>query len=271
MGNRENQRWINSRVGKRDESLLTSQRKIKENIEFELKSGPWGTQASPLSRNGGGVSFEASFSLVIPEGFSLKDDIEQTLAPYKGIAIGVEVGGIGSLFSGFSPGFFGRSAGVNLTDYRKFLKFDPTHEDERRNHTVIPGDILGLVDTPEGNVHELVENWLDGEKAHLIMERLLGGHSLMPKDPFFMAQQASFWYRQLAEGGLMYAEVPDAFIPYIETWRTFIQDHYQGRLDLSVVRTADTPYALRLHKLEGAPEELPLLDARTVVARQHLK
>ena len=105
---------------------------IKANIATELRNGPWGTHFSPLSPHRGGVSFEASFSLVIPEGLSLKEDIEQTLSPYRGNAIAIEVGGVGTPFGEFTPGFFKRSLGTNLTDYRSFLDFDPTEEDKKK-------------------------------------------------------------------------------------------------------------------------------------------
>ncbi len=67
-------------------------------------------------------------------------------------------------------------------------------------------------------------------------------------------KQADYWYRQLAEGGLLYVQLPSSFQPCIENWVEVIESQYQGKIEV----TYSIFSHLRLHKLSGAPEHLPL-------------
>jgi hypothetical protein len=223
-------------------------------------------------------SFEAWFAGVLPEGeTSLQEYVEKILAP-KPFKRGLEIGGIGTrLFKGFTPGFFDASAGVSLTN---FLTNSPHRQsmqeldrDDGYNHTIIEGNIF---DDKDPNIHpstkDKVIEWAQGEKVDFIMERLYAGRDLLPEEPFALSKEVGFWYRQLAEGGLFFAEIPRAFDKHIKEWETYINQSYAGSLDVKVTRLKldgeESRYVMRLHKLANAPEELPLLDAQSVMKRE---
>ena len=210
-----------------------------------------------------GTRFDFTFSKVLPEEYSewkdLKVYIEDVLAPKKGHAIGLELGGPASrLWRGFSPGIFEITAGMCLVDSR-----DDTDIlwDRRNNHSVLEGDIT----TDEGK--QEVTTWTGGKKIDLLFMRMMGPHHALPNEPFFMAQEAAYWYEQLAEGGLLFTQLPHAFEHTIEKWKKYIATDYRGVLDVQTDHLLSTTH-LRLHKLSGAPKELPLLDARTVLKQQ---
>ena len=147
----------------RKQSHAESQAKIAK--EMTNIQSYWGMTNSSLLE--GFSSFQNTFENILPEGEgNIKEYIETTLADKKGVAIGIEFGGPGSLvFRAFSDGFFAKTAGVNLHDDRIDL-----YSDEERNHTVIVGDMLANSTQAE------VRKWLgEGNKFDLVFERLLGG------------------------------------------------------------------------------------------------
>lgn len=208
----------------------------------------WAYKNSPLS------FFHENFKGVIGEGFNdIKDYIESMLGSKKGKAIGIELGGIGSqLFSDFTPGFFERSAAITLTDFRNRIDPKLIDDDRARNHNVIPGDLV----TPETKTK--VEEFLAGQKADLIITRMGGGLDSLPKEPYILGDQADYWYRQLSEGGLIFAEIPHDFYhsEIFSQWRELVKDKYDGVLD---VKFDDSLHVLRMQKLPGAPKRLPLV------------
>ncbi len=236
--------------------------------EQQMRTGrsiwEWDAMDSPLlpvdSATGKpALSFHESFADVLPTKEALKEYIERVLAPRKGQAIGIELGGTGSaLFGGFTPGFFNRSAGINLTDYRSKLDPDPTSDDLSINHIVIPESVFS-----NAAKNELLPDFLDGEKADLIISRMEGGLSLFPDEPFFLGKEADFWYRQLAEGGLIVAMYPPALEPFMPFWIELINSRFQGKLDVQYHQSTTPKHysVMRLHKLAGAPEHLPLVGA----------
>ncbi len=206
--------------------------------------------------------FELSFCPVLPEGESrLKNYIEHTLVDKKGHAVGLELGGVGSkVFSQFTSGFFEKTCGVSLNDFRDKINPKLKGKDAKRNHTVITGNILD-----EATQACVKDEWLHGEKIDIIFHRMAGGNGTVPKDPFFVSEQASIWYQLLAEGGLIFSQVPYAFTSYIEEWADHIKDNYKGKLELQVEDNFINDYVLRLRKLNGAPKKLPLLRAWDVM------
>jgi hypothetical protein len=211
--------------------------------------------------------FEFSFQDVLPARETrLKRYIESSLSDVRGQAIGVELGGPGSkVFSQFTPGFFARTAGISLHDYRDRIDPRIRKRDDARNHTVIPGNML------DKETQEAAVNWLQGSGIHVLFHRMLGGNSTIPEEPLFLGEQANFWYRLLATNGMMLSQVPYGFRSYMAEWAEYINNTYRRVLEVSEGGNDRSGYVMRLRKLEGAPENLPLLDAASVMERESKK
>lgn len=219
---------------------------------------------SPLHRFLNVAPFEFHFRPVLPKGERrLKNYIENTLSDKFGEAIGVELGGIGSkVFSQFTPGFFNRTAAISFHDYRD--KIDPRlkERDKKRNHTIIPGNIL------DNETQDKLIDWLQGRKIDVLFHRMLGGNGTIPDEPFFVSKQANIWYKLLADGGMIFSQVPNAFESYIEMWAESVNAQYQGRLEAVVGSTDIGGKAIKLRKLKGAPVQLPVFSARDMLRIQ---
>jgi hypothetical protein len=241
-------------------------RKKRADHQYTYKDSPF-TGSNFI---GGWVySFDTSFRDTIPPRFSnIKEYIEQQLAP-KAYRKALEIGGEGSgAFAEFPEGFFSKTVGVNLKDERA----DSTKEhDSTRNHTVIEGNILAR------DVQRKVKKEHQGDGYDLILMRMLGGLDCLPADPFFMSTHADFAYQQLASNGVMLIELPDAFVansPYekrnlqrnlMPQWASLITSRYKGQIEIQL---DENNSHLRLVKLDGAPEHLPFLSARTVLEQE---
>jgi hypothetical protein len=211
-------------------------------------------------------NFEASFRNILPEGKGLREFIEEILEARKGKAIGIEFGGIGTqLFSGFSPDFFEKTFGVALVDHRNkksktiALPGRDNVREQVSKHEVVKGNIL----SPEFYKNTL-EKKLNGQKADLIIERLVGGLRFVPLEPFLLSKILQTWYRLLNEGGIMFVEVDSALHNLLIKWSKLIKSKYKGQIELEFANMNSGASVFRLRKLKGAPEELPLLDPRTV-------
>ena len=208
-------------------------------------------------------TFENTFRYILPPGAgTLRWYIEESFEGKKGKAIGIEFGGPGSaLFAGFSKGFFARSLGVTLTDVRGKLNPDPTVRDKERHHDILEGDIT----FPQ--TYERIGTWLSGEKTDLIIERMEGGRLYIPEEPVLLGQIFSKWYGMLAENGIILAQTSSWMRPLLHAWREKIISEYGDTVDVGYVadpKNADVFDALRLRKLPGAPNQLPMLDLRIV-------
>jgi len=207
----------------------------------------------------GGRSFADSFQGVLPEGEkSFKNYIETTLKERKGKAIGVEFGGIGSrLFRGFTPGFFARSIAVSLIDHRGW-SFNLARLSERDKN------IFDL------KTYESLKQRLDNEKIDLIIERMGQGLEFVPVEPYTISKILQIWYDLLREEGVMFVQTPVVFNNLLEVWVTKIKEEFKDIIEIEYQKgkkDAETNVpcgAFRLHKLPGAPKELPLLDPRIV-------
>ena len=208
--------------------------------------------------------FEKYFAKLIPETENLKEYIEKEFTDRRGISIGVELGGTGSnMFADFTPGFFQKTAGINLTDYRDSIDPAIKNMDRTRNHSVIPGDIT------DENTHEKVKTWLGDQKIDVIFERMLAGHGTLAHEPFFLSKQANVWYKLLNEGGLFFAETPTTFNHILPEWLKLIENNYKETLKVDYAKVDYASEVVLIKKLKGAPEELPLVDARTVIKKQN--
>src|SRR3989344_3147196 len=208
-------------------------------------------------------TFENTFRYALPPGSgTLRWYVEESLEGKKGRAVGVEFGGPGSaLFAGFSKGFFARALGVTLADIRGNLEPNPTSRDEERHHSILEGDIT--FPQTYARVHE----WLAGEKADFIVERMEGGRLNIPKDPILLGQAFNTWYEMLAENGIILAQTSSWMRPLLTKWKALLDAQCGDTLDVGYVadpQNADVFDAFRLQKLLGAPQTLPMLDMRKV-------
>jgi len=222
---------------------------------------------SPL--NGSYESLQATFDDVLTSDkhydFGLKDYIERALVQKKGRAVGIEFGGVGSsLFAGFSLHFFKKTAGVVLVDERtKSSNRGILQQDTSRKHDVIEGDVLssGLYDSK-------IKNWLQGDKADLIIERMAKGLDLIPADPYTLSRIVGRWYGILADGGIMLIQVPIVFNKILTPWAEMLQSDFKDTLDVQYklgIKDSEHPSSvIKIRKLAHAPEQLPLLDPRTI-------
>lgn len=223
----------------------------------------WEVQDSPLMPSrfslGNENSFHEAFKSTLPEGTNLRRYVETVLGSRKGKAIGVEFGGLGSkLFSGFSNGFFERSLGVALFDSRSSLQHV---NDAESDHRVITGDLTANKTT------ELVDRWLRGEKADFIVERMVGGLDEVPHDPYLLRDQANLYYRLLSEGGLMFVQLPKFATRIVPLWVDAVRSASKGTINASYgvyTNQHASTLVLRMHKLPGAPLELPVISPRQV-------
>jgi hypothetical protein len=186
----------------------------------------------------------------LPPGERLKSYIEEKFVTKKGEVVGVDLFGLGSkLFSGFSDNFFKKTAGVNYTDYRPLLTPDPTVEDERRNHTVIAGDVL------RHSTKKNVEAWLDGDKIDVLFSRMEGAKGFLPKDPFSLGKEAQSWYRQTSDIGIIMSDVPNAFLNSLGPWMRSVEANFSEGLSVQ----GSLFEGIKLEKSSNSPKELPLL------------
>lgn len=226
----------------------------------------WEIYDSYLGNNWDDSSFQVTFACLLPEGeCSLRSYIERLLTRKRGAAVGIEFGGPGSnLFGDFSQGFFRQTAGVTLADIRT----DSSKErDDERHHTVIAGNMFS------SQTQQEIAKWLSGRKVDVIFERMDGGLHLVPREPRFLADIANNWYQMLAEGGVMFIQIPRVLVPVMEAWKNFVKQKYPDQIQVQEkFCTVNSQFLgvqyseglMILNKLTGAPANLPLLPPRTV-------
>lgn len=205
-------------------------------------------------------SYHTTFRSVLPKGTNLKTDIVGVLGDKRGEAIGIDIGGLGSkLFGDFPKGFFAKTRGVALFDSRNLLQ---RMDDANSNHGVIVGDIT------RDKTREVVDRSLGGQKVDLIIERLMGGLNEVPHDLHFLQQQFTVLYDMLSEGGLMYIQVPKFATKLASLWVKAAREEFAEaiRITQGVYHSKEygSTVVLRIHKLSGAPTQLPLISKRQV-------
>lgn len=237
----------------------------KEERRNSSGKGKWEIYDSYLENPSDDSSFYRTFGCLLPEKEqTLAGYIERLLVEKRGVAIGIEFGGPGSnLFGNFSPGFFGQTLGVTLNDLRSIsLRV----RDNERHHAVIAGDMFS------DKTQQEVTRWLRGRKADVIFERMNGGLNLVPPELRFLSGIASNWYQILAEGGVMFVQIPGILVPLMVEYKDFVDRNHPSQIQIEqILRRAPPIFGydvseglVRLNKLRGAPPDLPLLHPRII-------
>jgi hypothetical protein len=205
------------------------------------------------------LSFEETFHSLLPKEEGLRSYIEDSLKERAGEAVGIEFGGPGvNLFQGFTPGFFKKSIGVTLVDH-----YRSSAETERSygTHKILEGDIR----SPE--TYEKIADELQGAKANLIIERLLGGWDYIENDLVLYGEILSKWYDLLADNGLLFAQVgplrnTDSLF---KKWDEILTEQYDSKVELTFQPDPYSSKVFMIRKHPGAPEKLPLIPIRDLL------
>lgn len=211
----------------------------------------------------------SAFLKIIPTAEkSIKSYVEDVLKEKSGEAIGIEFGGIGTTaFSEFTSGFFKKSLAITLVDHRRkslFKQSTTKNLEQRINHTVIKADIL------DDETYDIINEKIDSSKVDLIIERMARGLDFIPPEPYLAMKTLQRWYDMLAEGGLMFVQIPVIFNELLVKWEKLIRDTCPTDiLEFDCQYGSENKYrtncsSIRIRKLKGAPEELPTLDHRTI-------
>jgi len=169
----------------------------------------------------------------------------------------VEFGGPGSyLFSNFSSGFFKETVGVCLEDIRaEHMRKD----DEDRNHVLIIGNVLDMARSEKNETLTKVKKELGRNKTNLIISRMGGPVGAIDKHPAIIDRIIRNWYSLLADNGVMFiqfahiTETSNKYLEGIKEWARAIKERFP-EIDIQLERQT-----MRLHKKNGAPEQLPSL------------
>lgn len=253
--------------------ILKHEQRIAEHItqkeklrEKDSRLQPWGVYDAPLS------NVEGTFIPVLIKArdvpVHIQELLEQKFGNRVGTLRGIELGGPGSrLFFELNDGgknrIFSKSLGVTLNDLRppgiKSL-------DDRQGHKVIEGDIFAEADETAG-AYAKVSEWLNGEKADFMVERMLLGlerYNKLKLEFFYL--KLKNWYKQLKEGGIMLVELPvpqeDAgaahFQNIVEGWVKFLKREHSAELKAEsefwkIPELNDHMAALYLEKIKDIP------------------
>jgi len=263
--------------------ILGVQRKTREKrfaypvYDSLLEPGPF-IPNDPINDIQNLGAFQHTFQDVLPKGeVSLRRYIESSLAHRRGKAILVECGGPARILSAdFSPGFLRKSVGITLAhvpDNNSLVESERRKHYEERGHEILEGDIL----SPETYIE--LDKRLGGEKVDIIFERMLNGLELVPNEPYTLAKVLQIWYGLLREGGMLFAQVMEAGRAHklvhmhnnasrmhnlVVAWAAMIQKDYGSVIDIQCSPIDSPNNVVRLRKLTGAPEKLPMLKHRTV-------
>lgn len=203
-------------------------------------------------------------------GMPFKEYIEKTLSQSKNKELfAIEFGGPGSsLFQGFKEGLFNKTIGVCLKDIRHS---NSKYEDNQNSHFLVKGDILQPEDK---KLVSEIKHLLGTNKVDLIVSRMMGPLKELNRNPAILNNLVKNWYKMLNENGLLFAQFeyfgehnpnmeqkygsmlrPEDIREselYAQYWVEEIKKKYPDLIDVQLGRGV-----LRLHKKEGAPEELP--------------
>lgn len=240
-----------------------------------LLSGPSGEDSEDFRKRMFSYNLNFSWPLIADEKNrkgeeyqNIKEYIEDVLEKKRGKAIGIDFGGPGSwVFRGFEKGFLRRTLGVTLRDEREG---EDRKRDDINRHTVIGGNMF------RPTTRKKIKQWLNGEKADLIFERMWGGHLHINYDIRFIREVLKQAYFILSEGGVMFLEHSLGRNPVagenIRKWVSHVNENYKGFIKI-VLEPEFGNYggAFMLRKLKGAPEQLPRTELLRKSAEEDLE
>jgi hypothetical protein len=227
---------------------------VHEKVRVEAGLEPWPVYDSDI------FEFNRTFRSCLPhehqnsydnqvDRFDLQRYIESSLKGSNRTA--VEFGGPGSaLFGGFSPGFFIKTVGVTLKDWRKP---DESSFDSANNHLVVEGNVI----TDIKKTLAVLRSKLGVENTDLIISRMEGGLAKESKNPAILDHLIREWYKLLNENGLLFVQIDhnNDSEQIIQPWIKAVTQKYPS----IEIQTSGphTYYKFRLRKGPGAPKELP--------------
>lgn len=124
-----------------------------------------------------------------------------------------------------------------------------------RKHNIVIGNIF------DKKVYNKIEKIINGQKAELIVERMVAGFRNVPNSSIIIIVVLQKWYAMLNEGGLIFVETPVFLEDVIVEWVKVLRSDYVKSLD---VEFDPGQGSLRIHKLVGAPKVLPVLSVLQV-------
>lgn len=214
-------------------------------------------------------SFAGSFEEVTPGSGSRKEDSDEKFVHYIRRTLeregkdlyAIELGGPASyLFSDFPPEMFKKTVGVVLADDRREQAVRDS--DAEANHQVVEGNIF------DRNLYQRISQETGIQKFDLIISRMLKGLRDVPRSIGMFAFVLRRWYSMLNENGLMFIQfrefsegvmdekvkqiVTDPIEDIIQDWIQKLQRAYPA-IEIQMYKNA-----MRIHKKEGAPKELPI-------------
>lgn len=260
-------------------------RDIKDNEKAksinQRKEKSWGMHDSSIS------SFGYSFSSTLPMKYIYKlyregGEMEDYAEPFRKYIIdtlsessnknhtAIEFGGPGSkLFGDFPDDLIQKSVGVCLEDIRwEGIKA----KDDLRGHSVVVGDIF---DTKNEEIYKNIMNDIGTDKTDLIICRMSGALNNISKNPLVLDRVMRKWYSLLNDNGIIFVQFeffpPNNIIGRklkprstsgpkeeserdLEKWVNAIQEKFPNEIEIELGKGA-----LRLHKKQGAPDQLPTL------------
>jgi hypothetical protein len=138
---------------------------------------------------------------------------------------------------------------------------DSLQMDLKNSHTVLEGNIF------LNSGQQTVKSWLGKRKADIFIEKFEGARWNMPKDRLLLLNSLNFGYRCTSNEGVMFLQLPvglgktpgspkarQEMEDLMARWQQYINTSYKDRLEMVV--NGD---AMRLNKLQKAPDSLPFL------------
>jgi len=199
-----------------------------------------------------------TFERVLPKGTeSMVAYIEDEFKDEEDPLTFAELGGNGSAIAAeLTPGRFGESYGVDLLGKKR------SKADKMRNHHILRGDLL----LPK--TYDQLRGSLKGKKLNLIIERMGRGMEASPDSVKTAAALLQVWYGLLADNGMMFVQIPTKFNVLLLKWADLLKQHYGDTIEFrytlgTMDMRAGSQTAFYLKKKTGAPEHLPMFDAKT--------
>lgn len=206
----------------------------------------------------------ADFNHTLPDPtYTLRDYLKESYKDKQDGVVLVEMGGPAKQLSKDVSEFLtikksiGLTLGIGITeaDKRGLLS-----SNEADNHKIIVGDMFS------SKTKSKLSKELNGEKVDVLIERMVGGLSMIPTDENWLYLNLNSWYELLNENGVMFVEVPffsnfpkirEDYIKWIDQIKKTNGKTMEIQNFVSSTEYYKWKSFLRLKKLPGAPVNLP--------------